>query len=325
MPINFLWTLEWTLTLLLINKNGGKNMTILEEIRDGFASMTSYGAMKINNLTDTYTAFIIRIPDGYGVAIPVERDVTVAENFNNCKFRTGLLSIQGSPSNYLMLISAFEEYRYEFASLCAELVSPGENGKDRKALLDCPLDWWEKWKGLVGNAIKQKAVYSIIAEMRVLEHKLKSDSSAEWAATHVGSHDIECEDESCEVKSTCKRYGAEVKIAGQHQLMHNKPLYLYFLRMEESLEGISVNDMKQRLVDAGYDAGRLEIELQHQGLELGASIRDLKFKILEKRKYVVDETFPCITRDSFKDRCMPAGITQIVYTVDLDAVSYTAW
>lgn len=300
-------------------------MTILEEIRDGFASMTSYGAMKINNLTDEFTAFIIRIPDGYGVAIPVDRDLTVAETFNSCKFRTGLLSVEGSPSNYLMLISAFEEYRYEFASLCAELVTPGENGKERQALLNSPLNWWKKWKELVGNGIKERAVYSIIAEMRVLEHKLQTDPSAEWAATRMGSHDIECDKESSEVKSTCKRYGAEINIAGQHQLIHNKPLYLYFLRMEESLEGVSVNDMKQRLIAAGYDSGRLEIELQHQGLELGASIRDRKFKILEKRKYVVDETFPCITRESFKDKCLPAGITQIVYTVDLDALSYTAW
>lgn len=300
-------------------------MTILEEIRDGFASMASYGAMQLNTLTAEHLAYIIRIPDGYGVAIPVNKDMEVAENFNSCKFRTGLLSIGGNPSNYLMLISAFEEYRYEFASLCAELLSPGENGRDRKALLEDPLDWWKRWKELVGNDIKDKAVYSIIAELRVLEHKRISDPSAEWTATHMGSHDIECSTESCEVKSTCKRYGAEVTIAGQHQLVHKKPLYLYFIRMEESLEGISVNDMKKRLVQTGYDPAKLEMELQQQGLEHGASIRDKKYKILEKRKYIVDESFPCITRESFKNNQLPAGIIQIVYTVDLDALSYTAW
>ena len=121
-------------------------MTILEEIRESFASMTSYGAMRINSLAEEYMAFVVRIPDGYGVAIPVDAGVEVAEKFNSCKFRTGLLSIEGNPSNYLMLISAFEEYRYEFASLCAELIAPGENGKDRAALLACPLDWWKKWR-----------------------------------------------------------------------------------------------------------------------------------------------------------------------------------
>ena len=300
-------------------------MTILEEIRDAFASMQSYGAMPVKGLDDEYMAYIVRIPDGYGVAIPVDNKMEIAENFNSCKFRTGLLSIGGVPSNYLMLISAFEEYRYEFASLCTELLNPGENGKDRKALLDNPLNWWKRWKELVGNGIKERAVYSVIAEMYVLEHKLKSDPSAEWTATRMGSRDIECNGESGEVKSTCKRYGAEINISGQHQLEHKKPLYLYFIRMEESLEGISVNDMKKRLVNAGYDSGKLEIELQHQGFERGASIRDKKYRILEKRKCVVDESFPYITKESFKNNQLPSGITHIVYTVDLDAVSYTTW
>ena len=300
-------------------------MTILEEIRDGFASMASNGALKINSLADEYTAFVIKIPDGYGVAIPVSEDLVIAEYFNSCKFRTELLSIGGNTSKYLMLISAFEEFRYEFASLCAELIDPGKDGKARKALMENPLDWWKKWRDLVGNGVKERAVYSVIAEMLVLEHKLADDLSAEWTSARMGSHDIECHGESCEVKSTCKRYGAEIKIAGQHQLIHNKPLYLYFLRMEESYEGVSVNYMKHRLVEAGYNSGKLEAELQSQGFECGASIRDVKYKILEKRKYVVDESFPVITKESFKDNCLPSGITQIVYTVDLDAVNYTAW
>ena len=302
-----------------------ETMTILEEIRDGFASMQTQGAMKINNLDEEYKAYIIRIPDGYGVAIPVNEEMEVAENFNSCKFRTGLLSVGGSPSNYLMLISAFEEYRNEFASLCAELLYPGENGQCRKTLLESPLDWWKRWKELVGNNLKERAVYSIIAEMCVLEHMLATDPSAEWTATRMGSHDIECREKNCEVKSTCKRYGAEIIIAGQHQLEHKKPLFLYFVRMEESYDGVSVNDMKQKLINAGYDSGRLESELQHQGLEHGASIRNVKYKILEKRKYVVDDNFPSITKESFKDNHLPAGITHVVYTVDLDAVGYTAW
>ena len=300
-------------------------MTLLEEIRDGFASMSFNGALKITSLPDEFTAFIIRIPDGYGVAMPVSEDTEVAEKFNSCKFRTGLLSIGGAPSNYLMLISAFEEYRYEFASLCAELLEPGKDGKDRYALLANPLEWWERWRELVGNNKNDRAVYSIIAEMKVLEYKLSSDPDVQWTASIMGSHDIECATEGCEVKSTRARYGSEIQIAGQHQLIHNKPLYLYFLRMEESNEGVSVNDMQQRLVDAGYDPGKLEMELQHMGLEHGASIRNVKYKILEKRKYIVDEKFPRITRESFKDNCLPQGITKISYTINLDAVDYTVW
>ena len=85
-------------------------MTILEEIRDGFASMPSYGALKINSLTDEYMAYIIRIPDGYGVALPVDAALEVAETFNSCKFRTGLLSIDGNfPEGEIIVFSILEK------------------------------------------------------------------------------------------------------------------------------------------------------------------------------------------------------------------------
>lgn len=300
-------------------------MDILEEIRDGFASMREQGALKILSISKEYPSYIIRLLDGYGVAIPIDDKTVVAENFNSCKFRTGLLSIEGVSSNYLMLISAFEEYRYEFASLCAELIAPGYNGDNRKELLQNPLNWWEKWKDLVGNSFKDREIYSIIAEMQVIEHKMKTDSTVQWTATRMGSHDVECATESCEVKSTKKRYGAEITISGQHQLMHDKDLTLYFLRMEESQDGVSINDMKERLIMSGYESGRIEQELQQFGLEKGASIRDRKYKTLEKRKYDVDEKFPRITNESFKDNRIPLGITQIIYTVDLDSIDYTTW
>lgn len=298
---------------------------IVEEIREGFASMNTYGALKITSLPDKYTAFIIRIPDGYGVAIPIKENIEIAENFNSCKLRTCVLSVEGRTDYYLILISAFEEYRNEFASLCAEFLYPGDKGENRRNLLESPLDWWKKWKGLVGNGIKERAVYCIIAELLVLEHKLKEDSSAEWTATRMGSHDIECKLENCEVKSTCKRYGAEITVSGQFQLTHDKPLFLYFLRLEESDDGVSINEMKERLIRAGYDSSRLELEFQHQGLEYGASIRNRRYKILEKRMYTVDESFPRITKESFRDNHLPAGITQVIYKIDLDAINYTVW
>lgn len=300
-------------------------MSIIDDIREGFASMKVNGAREIDELKDTYPAYIIRIPDGFGVAIPVAPDMEVAERFNSCRFHTSMIAIGGTPNNYLILSSAFEEYRYQFASFCAEFVSPGENGSNRTALLSDPYSWWKKWKELIGNTNREQKVYSVIAEMMVLEHKLKTDNTTEWAATNMGSHDVECNDESCEVKSTVKRYGAEIVISGQHQLNHVKRLFLYFCRMEESLEGMSINEMKDKLVDSGYDEGKLELELQRQGFERGANIRNKKYKVLEKRKYEVDDSFPRITQDTFKGDRYPKAITHIEYTIDLDGITYTAW
>ena len=300
-------------------------MTAIEEIREGFASIKTNGAREISALPKEFSGFVIRTPDGYGVAIEADEKMEVSEKFNSCKFHTGTMGIDGVMKNYLILSSSFEEYRYEFASLCAEFVEPGEGGKNRKDLLKDPYTWWTKWRELVGNTSREQRVYNVIAEMMVLANKRKEDPTTEWAATKSGSHDIECAEESCEVKSTIKRYGATVTISSQHQLEFVKRLWLYFCRMEESLEGVSINDMKDILIRSGYDEGKIELELEKQGFDRGANIRNKKYKVLEKRKYAVDETFPRIVNESFKEDKLPNAVIHVEYTVDLDGVPYTVW
>ena len=300
-------------------------MNIVAEIREAFASMNKNGVMNIESLPQEYPALVIRTMDEYGVAIEVDDSVEVAERFNSCRFRTSLISVNDIPHNYLMLSSSFEEYRHEFATLCARFVEPGDDGCERKLLLQNPHKWWTKWKELVGNTNKDQRVYDVIAEMIVLDYKFKSDRTVRWASSQMGSHDIECETESCEVKSTVKRYGTEIVISGQHQLLHDKPLYLYFCRMEESLDGVSINDVEAILIKDGFDSGNLERIIQNKGFERGANIRNKKYKILEKRKYVVDENFPRITAESFKGDQYPFGVTHIQYTIDLDALPYVEW
>ena len=300
-------------------------MNLVEDIRELFASIGSPSARPIQSLPDDYPAYVIRLQDGYGVAIAADSQLVVSEKFNRCRLKTCTLSIGGENNNYLTLTSAFEEYRYEFATICAEMVYPGPNGEERQKLLSDPYDFWARWKELMGNTDKDKRVYNVIAEMMVLFHKYRNDKSSEWAATRMASHDIECESESCEVKSTTKRYGTSITISGQHQLEHNKPLYLYFCRMEESLEGESINSMMEKMILEGYDSGKIELDIEHQGFDKGESIRDKKYKLLEKRKYEVNDDFPRITTDSFKNNKYPDSITHIEYTIDLEGIGYTEW
>lgn len=300
-------------------------MDIVKEIRNHFATLYSPGVIDIKALPEDYPAFVIRTSAGYGVAIEAENELEVSERFNSVRLHTEVLTIGSKTSNYLILRSAFEEYRYEFATLCTEFVEPGELGQNRKFVLSNPIGWWDKWKELVGNASKDQRVYNVIAEMLVLDHKYKNDKTTVWAATRMSSHDIECSEESCEVKSTIKKSGAEIVISSQHQLEHEKNLYLYFCRMEESIEGISINDAKTLLVSHGYDENKIEIELERQGFERGASIRNKKYRVLEKRKYAVNDSFPRIVRESFKGDQYPSGITHIEYTVDLDVIKYENW
>lgn len=299
-------------------------MAILEEIRECFAS-TQNGARDIKSLTSEYPAMVIRSNEGYGVAIVFDDERDISEKFANSNLYTQKLAIGGKEKKYLILRCALDSLRYEFATVCAQFIEPGINGIDRKNLLSDPLVWWKQWRELLGNAIFQRKPYSVIAEMIVLDELYIHDNTIEWSAVHAGSHDIEGNQESYEVKSTIKRYGATITIAGQHQLQSLKRLQLYFCRLEQSKMGVSINDMKDKLVSDGYDKEKIEQQLYQLGYEYGSSVREEKYKVLEKRKYEVDDKFPKITKSSFKNDHIPESVIQITYTIDLDGLEYTVW
>lgn len=299
-------------------------MEILEEIRECFAS-TQNGARDIKALPIDYPAMVIRNSEGYGVAIIYNSERDISEKFVNSRLYTQTLSIDGMENKYLILSCMRDSLRYEFATVCAQFVEPGINGIDRKNLLSNPLEWWKQWRELMGNAISNRQAYSVIAEMMVLDELYINDKTIEWMAVNSGSHDIEGNNGSYEVKSTIKRYGAAITITSQHQLQSFKRLQLYFCRLEKSNHGVSINDMKDKLVSDGYDNEKIEQQLYQIGYEKGASVRDERYKVLEKRKYEVNEKFPKIVESSFKDNRMPNSITHITYTIDLDGLEYTKW
>lgn len=299
-------------------------MGILEEIRECFASITN-GARSIKALPNEYPAIVIRKSDGYGVAIIYNNEKDIYEKFANSIIYTQNLTIDGIENKYLILSCVLDSLRYEFATLCAQFVDPGEDGIDRINLLQSPLNWWKQWRELLGNAISKQEAYSIIAEMLVLDELFKKDSSIEWTAVNLGSHDIESDTCAYEVKSTLKKYGSTITINGQHQLNSNKLLELYFCRLEKSKLGISINDIYNKLIQDGYSKEKLEKQLYHLGYPKGSSIRDEKYKVLEKRKYKVDNKFPKIVESSFKGNRIPDSVIHITYTIDLDGLNYTLW
>lgn len=298
--------------------------SILDDIRDLFAS-TSRGARKIKSLPKEYPAWVIKMDDGYGVCVEYDRDDIVSERFANVYMRVRRISISEKEYNLLTLTCIHDYLRNEFATLCYQFVNPGTNGKMRNELITTPENWWERWKNLMGNQISDMNSYDIIAEMVILE-KLKRDGVEPiWRGIMGNTHDIESNNACYEIKSTLTKYKSEITISNQFQLDSKKDLYLYFLRMEESNFGYSINDMVDRLCSIGFDKNSIESQLTISGFENGRSIRNKKYRIIEKRKYKINDNFPKITNESFKDNKFPKSIVKINYTIDLDGIEYQAW
>lgn len=305
-------------------------MNTFEEIKHNLADLIE-GSEPINSLPAEYPAWTIRSPEGrYGAAVIYFGSEPIRENFHNCQIRTEYWFLSGRKEKCLVLSSTDEELRNEFAAVCAQFVYPGENGEERRRLLAEPIAWWKQWRDLMGNSVYEQEVYNVIAELMALEKQFIKNHNTEWQAIKGGSHDIESDDEAVEVKSTIKRYGSLITIAGQHQLESKKPLWIYFYRMEETNHSLSedtasINDMVKRLMTIGYDRVKLEKGLKKLGFESGLSIRKKKYRVIEKKKYRVNDSFPKITDESFIGGVKPKGIEKIQYQVNLEILEPTLW
>lgn len=298
-------------------------MKLLYEIRNGFASLKKNTAIKIESLSNKYPAWVIRSDDWYGVGIPYNSNIEISERFSNVRLWNNYFVINGKEYSILLLTCTLESLRTEFASLSAQFIDPGGQGTDREALIHNPFDWWERWRSLLGNTIQEKSVYSVLGELLVLEKLLINGENPIWSGIRNATHDIETSSNSYEVKSTIVRYDAVVSINSQYQLQsQGNSLYLIFCRFEESVLGQSIADVLKRLEGLGMSIGTLNSSLEKIGLEAGSSARKQKYKLLEMRKYLVDEKFPAITEQSFADKKIPDSIIQFTYKVDLNGLDY---
>ena len=296
----------------------------LNLIREHFASFQGDGLRVINSLPSGYEAYTFRFGPEYGVAIEFDKAIDVSDEASNILFHTQMLKILGGEfKRFLVLTCVDDSYRNEFAELCAHFVLPGKDGETRKTLLTNPYEWWDQWTHLLGNKVSSIKCYDLLGELIVLEHVFKKDPTVQWAASHASSHDIETEEESFEVKSTVKKNDVSVTISSQFQLDNEKPLSLVYVRLEQSANGTSINDIVERLVADGYDKRQLEKELYDRGFVIGNRLRDRKYNILEIRVYDVDDKFPKITKDSFKDGKFPESIKKIIYTISLEGIAFS--
>lgn len=205
----------------------------------------------------------------------------------------------------------------EFLFICMKFLEAGANGENRKMILNNPQDWVNKWTKLLGNKSADERVYPYIGELLVLRHLLTEGKTA--YLTTQGSHDIETENENYEVKTTMMRYDSIIEVHSQNQFasLNGNPLYLYFVRLENSFRGVSINSLIKELENLGYNVEDI-IELTK---DLNSILKSKCYKILEISEYRIDDDFPKITNESFVNNQLPSNVIGIKYTIDLSGLS----
>ncbi|EMR06409.1 hypothetical protein C772_01680 [Bhargavaea cecembensis DSE10] len=296
-------------------------MKLVQEIRTGFASLGNGKALPLEEVGD-YPAYVIRMGKSYGVALEISPGIKINERFSNARYATTDYEIGGKTGNYLFLSSEVEELRNEFANICAAFADPGENGEERSKIEANPLEWWEQMRELLGNRSVDSSPHNVLGELITYYYLVSQGEQVEWTGPKNSTVDFEGAKGDCEVKSTTMRYDSLIQISSQFQLQREKGMKIYFLRFEESNSGKSIDDLAGLLVRKGIPEHVIEDSLSRGGYEKYSSGRVRKYRLHEMREYIVDENFPLINQDSFKDQNLLERIIKVNYTVDLSGLSY---
>lgn len=298
---------------------------LLNEIMSNWAGMPRASVMVIQSLTDLgYRSWTIKTPAGYGVAIPVNCDEEISEYFAGARYFTGDIVLDNSIEEHvLMLITPKEEIKEQFASLCAELLTPGDEGELRAEISNSPASWWMAWKELLGNRSVDLRVYDVLGELWTLKYLAEHGIHAEWNGPDGATYDIDCESFFVEVKSSTARNNRQITLSNLFQLdpPEGKSLYLVLCQFESSLTGLSINSLVDDLEVLGYSRFAINSKLERMGFEKGKTARKRCYIVHAATKYSVDESFPAIRESSFVDGVLPVGVMSISYTITLNGIA----
>ena len=271
--------------------------------------MSNYTSNPIPSLPKEYEAILYKEPNEYGVAFKFDDTRDIMNKFVNVILETKYIGTQ----KILYLHSKNIIEINKFALIAENFLDP----KNREYIINDPYSWCEEWKNIFGNEKKKLLISDLIAELVVYRELLKNRKDISWGASEKTTHDFELTDCSVEVKSTTNKTNTMVSINSNYQLKDDKPLYLYFCRLEKVKYKNTINSLINDLISLGIDELSLEVEMSNLGYQKGIKEREESYDILEVRSYDISKGgFPSIDLDKLNEF---AGSSNIVaYTMELD-------
>jgi hypothetical protein len=243
--------------------------------------------------------------------------------------RTHSLIDKNVERRYLDVACLLPQLNDIFALLCDEIIERLRETPDGPSTVCQTVlaRWRELLAPAEGPLLGQNTLAGLLAELHLVEQLAVSGPShavALWTGPNRSRFDFTGRVAAAEVKATILRERVEVEIHGLTQL--DPPagieLGLYVERLELVPEGgDSVPDVIERLYGAGCDPVELSRKLQECGYSTLDSdlYRNMRFRVLESRWYLVDDSLPRITTSSFVMPEVLNRISKIRYSINLTA------
>lgn len=188
----------------------------------------------------------------------------------------------------------------------------------------------QRWRELLdqepSNVLSTEALSGLFGELWHLAHIVKKGlhGISSWQGPHGARHDFAAQGWALEVKTTIRRDEWKFRVHGLKQL--DKPvdaeLYLCAMRLElNGASGRTIPDLIQHILQIGADRRELLgcLSLARYDVRDETHYRQFRFDVVDLRTYKVTAAFPRLIESSFELKDLPAGVSDIHYTIDLAA------
>lgn len=244
--------------------------------------------------------------DMYGITVKsgIDRDIDITK-------KAILIKNQNSKNTDIFL--AFSASLYEKASI--------EPEKDIvKIVLETLNEYKEYFKGTT-NPLSEIEQQGLFGELSFIIENIDNNKDIinNWEGIVKNKHDFVFDKKSIEIKTTRNQTKLEIKISNENQLDNSymNELNLVVYRLEKVNVGKTVYDLYKEIIEkiSPEHINEFRAKIIKSGLNVNEVEDLIKFRLVEKYEYVVDDNFPKITKDDLKP-----GVHDVKYTIVLDGI-----
>lgn len=185
--------------------------------------------------------------------------------------------------------------------------------------------WRRMFRTLASRHFTEAERVGLFAELSVLaalHRKDQSTGAAHWTGPNRDKHDFELASSCVEVKGLGPT-SESIKVHGLEQLAshEDRPLTLLLVTVEQSPVGLSLSELVREVAELLDSDPHFPLQLGKTGWTVDdVASRDMRYVIAGAASIGVDERVPRIAPSSFVAGSVDEGITQVTYSVAVDAL-----
>jgi len=232
-------------------------------------------------------------------------------------------AIKGKNKLFLELLCTVPELNQTFTDVVKNICERIEQGQGPLQSVKESIDEFRELLKQVSLKITDDEVLGLLGELLQLEvfEKNNIDAVENWTGPDRKRHDFIFEGVSVEVKTSQRTGSPVIKIHGLDQLLEpdEGKLLLGYFRVEAVPEGgVSIPALVDKLKSrTSFIALKEKLKLYGYSDDSRHLWEKYRWNLLEKKYYIVDESFPKLTKIELGGEPLP-GISEIQYSVNLD-------